>query len=70
MAICGGAEDIYGRLGTTKAVTPRKEGLELGGEMRSGKTKQGFCYFLILGKETSSREKGKEAQVEMGNEVF
>lgn len=39
MAICGGAEDTYGRLGTTKAVTPRKEGSELGGEMRSGKTK-------------------------------
>lgn len=48
MAICGGAEDIYGRLGTTKAVTPRKEGVRTRGrnEVRKNKIRVLlFSYF-------------------------
>ena len=48
-----------------KFVTPRKEKLEFGAEMRIGK-KIRVSYFLIIGKETSSREIGKETWVELG----
>lgn len=62
MAAAGGAEGMGGC--ALQFVTSRKE-LERGSEMRSGKN-TGFAIFLFLGKETSSREKGKETWTEMG----
>lgn len=48
-----------------RGVWDTKEGVRTQGRNEVWGDKEGFCYFLILRKETSSRQSGKETQVEM-----